>query len=183
MLATGAFDWRASAFAWRARNVVESASPMLEGGTRAALADLLDELPERLAALAGCGLPDTLVHGDFHPGNVRGDDEHLTVMDWGDSGVGHPLLDQAAFLEWVPAEHRQRVRSAWAAAWRAAVPGSDPERAGALVAPLAAVRQAVIYQLFLDNIEPVERVYHVGDPPMWLDRAAALYREGPRLLP
>jgi len=50
-----------------------------------------------------CGLRDTLVHGDFHPGNFRGDDRALTLLDWGDSGVGHPLLDQPAFLDAIPA--------------------------------------------------------------------------------
>jgi len=31
----------------------------------------LGELPARLARIERCGLPDTLVHGDLHPGNTR----------------------------------------------------------------------------------------------------------------
>ena len=27
-------------------------------------------------------MPDTLVHGDFHPGNLRGDDTALVLLDW-----------------------------------------------------------------------------------------------------
>lgn len=34
---------------------------------------LLADLEARLDALRECGLPDTLVHGDLYPGNVRGD--------------------------------------------------------------------------------------------------------------
>ena len=34
-----------------------------------------------------------------------------------------------------------------------------------------ALRQALIYRTFLDNIEPSERVYHRNDPTEWLKRA------------
>jgi hypothetical protein len=56
------------------------------------------------------------------------------------------------------------------------VPGSDPARAAALLAPLAAARQAVVYQHFLDHIEPSEHPYHRDDPPLWLRHAAARAR-------
>jgi len=39
---------------------------------------------------------------------------------------------------------------------------------------VAALRQALIYQVFLDGIEPSERTYHAGDPVHWLERAAAI---------
>jgi hypothetical protein len=45
-----------------------------------------------------------------------------------------------------------------------------------LIAPVAAARQAVIYQEFLDAIEPSERAYHEGDPARWLTRATHLVR-------
>ena len=64
------------------------------------------------------------------------------------------------------------MRAHWAALWLAAVPGSGPERAAALLEPVAAPRQAVIYDQFLAQIEPDERVYHTGDPAAWLRRAA-----------
>ena len=98
----------------------------------------------------------------------------MTLLDWGDSGIGHPLLDQAAFLDRVPEAVRERVRSHWLGLWRAAVPGSDPARAAELLAPIAAARQAVIYRRFLDHIEPAEHPYHWHDPAAWLSRAAAL---------
>jgi hypothetical protein len=56
------------------------------------------------------------------------------------------------------------------------VPGSDPERAAMLIAPVAAARQAVIYQVFLDGIEPSEHPYHAPDPADWLTRTARLAR-------
>src|SRR4029079_5813543 len=102
----------------------------------------------------------------------------LTLLDWGDSGVGHPLLDEAAFLDAIPDACADAVRAHWVHQWRAAYPRSDPARASTLLAPVAAARQAVIYRNFLDNIEPSEQVYHRADPAKWLSRTAALLRAG-----
>jgi hypothetical protein len=131
---------------------------------------LLDGLADRLAAIAGCGLPDTLVHGDFHPGNVRGD----VILDWGDSVLGQPAFDLHRMVEDLPEAAAAPLVAEWCRWWRAAVPGGDPERAYALSEPVVALRNAMTYADFLDQIEPSEHVYHAEDVPAWLDRAATL---------
>jgi hypothetical protein len=171
----GAPDWRAGPFVPAVTDLVARTAGELDGDTVAALQALLDGLPDRFAAVAACGVPDTLVHGDFHPGNTRGSVEGRSVLlDWGDCGIGNPLLDQAAFLSSIGEPKREPVRAAWASLWRDAVPGSDPDRAAVLLAPVGALRQALIYRTFLDGIEPTERVYHANDPATWLRRAAGL---------
>lgn len=35
----------------------------------------------------------TFVHGDFHPGNIMVMDDDLVLIDVGDAGVGHPVID------------------------------------------------------------------------------------------
>ena len=47
-------------------------------------------------------------------------------------------------------------------------PGATPTGRRTLLAPVAALRQALIYRMFLDDIEPDERVYHAHDPAHWL---------------
>jgi hypothetical protein len=173
LLAAGLPDWRAHPLT----RLVDAL--LSRPDVRAQLADdelraldaLTASLPDRLAAIAACGVPETLVHGDFHQGNWRFDGRSLVLLDWGDSGVGHPMLDLSAFEERVSDDARPRVRAAWVDAWRAERPGSDPSRAAELIAPIAALRRAVIYQGFLDGIEPSERRYHGSDVPDWL-RAA-----------
>jgi Ser/Thr protein kinase RdoA (MazF antagonist) len=172
--ALGLPDWRGAALIPAIADVVTRTQDELPPGDRLRLERFLRELPARFAALSACGLGDGLIHGDFHPGNFRGQGSDMTLLDWGDSGIGHPLLDQAAFLDRVPGAAREPVRSHWLSLWRAAVPGSDPARAAALLAPIAAARQAVIYRRFLDHIEPAEHPYHRHDPAEWLGRAAAL---------
>ncbi len=141
------------------------------GGPGPRLSALLAGLDDRLDELAACGLPDTLVHGDFHPGNVRGTAERLSIIDWGDSVIGHPAIDLLRMCEHV--DDPEPLRQEWAARWRAAVPGCDPERAVVLIEPLVALRNAAAYAGFLDAIEPSEWPYHADDVPYWLAQAAA----------
>jgi hypothetical protein len=178
LLALGLPDWRAPALGAAITDVIERTRDEISAEDRAMLADFVRRLPDRFDDVATCGLRDTLVHGDFHPGNFRGDGRALTLLDWGDSGVGHPLLDQPAFLDAIPSAWVGAVRAHWLQQWSAAVPGSDPAHASILLAPIAAARQAVIYRNFLDNIEPSEQVYHRADPAKWLSRSAALARAG-----
>ncbi|MBV8594071.1 MAG: aminoglycoside phosphotransferase family protein [Caulobacteraceae bacterium] len=145
-------------------------------GVRRSLRGLLETWEKRWAAIADCGIPHSLVHGDFHPGNFRGRGLDLTLLDWGDSLVGHPLLDLSAFLDRIPPAQVAAARDHWFDGWRRVVPGSDPARAADLIAPIAAARQASIYHRFLAGIEPSEHPYHRLDPARWLARAARLLR-------
>lgn len=176
LLALGLPDWRGPALTGAIQAVFERTAPQLSTKNRGALAAFVADLPRRFADLAACGLGDGLVHGDVHPGNIRGQGHDLTLLDWGDSGVGHPLLDSSAFLDRIPKDAVDAVRAVWIARWREAVPGSDPGKALSLLAPIAAARQAVIYQGFLDRIEPAEHPYHANDPADWLQRTAVLVR-------
>ena len=178
LLGAGLPDWRGAVLTDLAAAVVARRAGELDRAILATLDRLLAGLSERWEEVATCGLSDTLVHGDFHRGNVRGTSERLVLLDWGDCGIGHPMLDQAAFLAALSADDQAAVRTAWVSAWRDAIPNSDPSRAATLLEPVAALRQATIYQAFLDGIEPDERIYHAHDPAIWLRRAAALVRPG-----
>ena len=176
LLKIGLPDWRGPALTLALAALVERRGAELAPNDRRVLETFVADLPNRFAAIEACGIPDTLVHGDFHPGNVRGAAGSLVLLDWGDCGVGQPMLDMSAFLDRIPPSAVDRVRSRWQIAWRTAVPGSDPNRAAALLAAIACSRQALIYQVFLDAIELSEQPYHRDDPAEWLARAATLVR-------
>jgi hypothetical protein len=139
--------------------------------------EVVPDLDERLAAAAASGLPDTLVHGDLHPGNTRvaGDDDPV-VIDWGDAYLGNPVFDILRLTETVDADAAAGLRTAWAQRWRAAVPGCDPEAAVAALAPVAALRHAAVYAAFLAGIEPAEHPYHAQDVPRCLREARTAAR-------
>jgi len=176
LLGIGLPDWRDPALTLALAALVERRGHELSPDDRRVLAVFVADLPRRFAAVDACGIPDTIVHGDFWPGNVRGDAGSLVLLDWGDCGVGHPMLDMAAFLDRIAPGAVDRVRSQWLNDWRTAVPGSDPDRAAALLAPVASSRLALVYQVFLDAIGSSEQPYHRDDPTEWLARSATLVR-------
>ncbi len=146
----------------------------LTAGELAAVRELLAELPALVDALAACGLPETVLHGDFHPGNWRSDgDRPATVIDFADACLGHPALDGLRPRAFLSPEAWQHHAEVWAQAWRRHVPGSDPARALELAEPLHHLSYALRYQEFLDHIEPSERPYHAGDPAAELRAALA----------
>jgi streptomycin 6-kinase len=100
-----------------------------------------------------CGLPDTLLHGDLHMGNVVSDGESMTIVDWGDSVIGNAAFDVLR----TPGD--PDLLADWAKMW----PGCDALRAAELLRPVEFLRQAVVYAGFLASIEPAERPYHIGD--------------------
>ncbi|MEM9563371.1 MAG: aminoglycoside phosphotransferase family protein [Actinomycetota bacterium] len=139
------------------------------GPDRPALLELIDGLEARLDQVARLSPPDSLVHGDPHPGNARRLVEPPVWFDWGDAFVGNPLLDLAATHRLGPV-----AVEAWLAALVERWPGCDPGRALDLLAPVAALRQAWVYQRFLDGIESTEHVYHCDDVGEALDATEAI---------
>ena len=63
----------------------DQAAPYLTAADQAALHRFLMAIPQR----------HTFVHGDFHMGNVMLQDGELVLIDVGEAGWGHPLLDFA----------------------------------------------------------------------------------------
>jgi len=129
------------------------------------------------AAIEACGIEDTLLHGDPHPGNARIGHGPPVIFDWGDSGWGNPLLDLAV-VDRAPTDRREHLEGFWLDRWRAARPGTDPHQAFGLLRPFAGLRAAAVYQRFLDHIEASERVYHRDDVEQCLQRAEILFSPG-----
>jgi hypothetical protein len=140
------------------------------------LGPLLADMDARIAAVAACGLPHSLVHGDLHPGNVRLGGGPPVVFDWGDSTVGSPTGDILRLTDRLDRAAEAALVESWAARWRRDAPGSEPERAVRLWRPVAELHLAAVYAAFLAGIEPSEHPYHAGDVAPCLRRAAAYAR-------
>ncbi len=129
----------------------------LSSASRARLDLAVAELPGRCAELARCGVPETLMHGDFHPGNVIASAAGPALIDWTDGCLSHPFFDLATMLP-----DDTTTRAAWLppylACWRAAYPSADIDGAYALSESLACLHHAVSYQRILDAIEPGPRL-------------------------
>jgi aminoglycoside phosphotransferase (APT) family kinase protein len=129
----------------------------------------LDTATERIGAtvawvrdatrdLGDLGLPDTLVHGDFHAGNVALVDDGVLIFDWSDAALGNPIVD---LVTWLGEEHeparRGRSFEAWLAAWADVI---DPPTVRAKLDAMlgvGAAYQCVSYVGILRALEPATR--------------------------
>jgi DNA-binding CsgD family transcriptional regulator len=114
-------------------------------------------LPALSAELASCGVPDALLHGDIHPGNIARNERGYTFFDWTDAAVGHPFLDMIAIATEDDAHTAEAMRAAYLAEW-ATVTGPEPaERAWELAVVLMAANQAITYLSLASSIDPPDQ--------------------------
>ena len=124
-------------------------------------------VPARVEALRACGVPETLMHGDFYPGNIASDGERLVIFDWTDACVSHPLFDLATFVPRDPVEHAAATQ-AFLEAWTPAVDMRTLERAAEIAQPLACIHHATSYMRLLDGIDPTDHWEFDSDVLFWL---------------
>jgi phosphotransferase family enzyme len=141
-------------------------------------ARFLDELDAYVARVDDCALPDVLVHGDFHPGNVRASESRITILDWGDSFLGNPAFDLLRLSEGAPPAVAAELLARWSARWRECQKHCEPERAATLLRPLVPLRAAATYARFLDQIEAAEHPFHAVDVTERLQLAESLLAAG-----
>jgi hypothetical protein len=179
LMAAGAIDRRGPAFLAAATTLCarDDVRETLSADTRAKLDALIDALPQLLDDIDACGLPDTIVHGDLTPGNVIGSADGAFLLDWGEVAVGLPLLDVPGLSRTLGPTDTQRLRDAVVAFWSAHRPTADVKRALALSPIVLELSAALVYQRFLDNIEPLERHYHCDDVAPRLAAAVAHLRD------
>jgi hypothetical protein len=104
-------------------------------------------------ALAQYNIPHTLVHGDFHAGNVafRGDD--LLIFDWTDACIAHPFFDLPVYLDFDGGDNQDEIRQAYLAEWLSYEPMERLEQAYRLAELGAALHQVISYQGIYNGIE------------------------------
>ena len=165
MLAAGVPDLRGDKLVQALTEVVDRRAP-----DDPDLRRLVDIAGGIVAEADAAGVPQTLVHGDAHPGNCRVATEPPLWFDWGDSFIGNPLLDLAAHNPFAPA-----IREHWVGLWADKSPNPGRvQRVWQHLRPVAQLRSAWVYQRFLDNIEVSEQRYHDDDVGQVL-RAVAEY--------
>jgi len=140
------------------------------------LSDWHDVAPERAGQLvawlhravgevAELGLPDVVVHGDFHPGNVAtlAGGERV-VFDWSDAALGPPFLDVPTWLSWLSDDddepERARVWESFATGWADVLPADAWRARRTLFEGVAGAYHVVSYAGILRTTEPSRHDEH-----------------------
>ena len=118
---------------------------------------------EQAAWLGGVGLPETLVHGDFHVYNVIPRDGRPVIIDWSDAAISHPLLDIGPWFGHPGAPgDPDRAWATWLDALRAFGPVEALRGERERVFALASAFQLASYAGIVRGLEPANR-YQLSD--------------------
>ena len=112
--------------------------------SRKELSDLGEILKGALCCLESSGIPDTLGHSDFNPGNILVGSEHCVFIDWAEAHVSHPFLTFEYLIAHMRKDYpaltrfEDTIRSSYAQHWQSV---SLPEHVSEafLFSPLVAV--------------------------------------------
>jgi hypothetical protein len=137
----------------------DRSDPVADLGLRAGrLSGLVDWVRAAADDLGTLDLPDGLVHGDFHAGNVGVDGDRLRIFDWSDAAIAHPLLDATPWMQdAATAEDGEALWRPWVEAWQDRVPASELASRRVAVAGLGAAYQLVSLDGILRGMEPAIR--------------------------
>lgn len=113
---------------------------------------------------AGSALPHTLIHGDFHPGNVLG----TTIIDWSDAAIANPLHDVNNYLFCVDEALRGSLLGAYAEAW----PEYDIHAEAAACEAETYEYLATTYAGITAALADDDRWWCAGEEERWLARAS-----------
>jgi aminoglycoside phosphotransferase (APT) family kinase protein len=137
------------------------------------LCHLVPRVQQCCDALAAYQIPETIVHGDVHLGNMANPQGHILFFDWTDGCVSHPFLDPVVMrsdTQRLPdaAAMAEPLRQAYLAPWAALASMPHLYEAWRLAGPLGAVHQAMNYYRITTHMEAAHYPELTGGLQFWL---------------
>lgn len=158
-------------------------------GDEEVVADLSSREVEQLRALgpdlkilchqlANDAIPQTLVHGDLHPGNIAVQNGTPIYFDWTDACVAHPFFDVLTFLDTVddPVWQR-RLHDSYLVQWTDYASLECLREVFARSQLLATIHQAVSYRHIMAPVEGPSKQAIRGGATYWLRKLLQLVAE------
>ena len=132
---------------------------------------LIGQIPRLQAVcsvLAEAPVPQTLVHGDLHGGNVGRQNGKIFFFDWTDACLSHPFFDMVDIFYEEDTAVQTQLRDAYLSEWTAFAAISELLKIWNLAEIGAAIHHAISYWQILVNIEPRARGELEHMLPFWL---------------
>jgi hypothetical protein len=160
LLELGCHDRRLERLSAQAATLTADAAALdgLTDAERAQFREMLPRLQAMCDALAACGIPHTLVHGDLHLNNVAANAGRQQFFDWSDACVSHPFFDLISVFDEEDRAAQVQLRDAYLSVWSDCVPLERLLEAWALAQPLSDLHQAISYQHILVGLEKAAKV-------------------------
>lgn len=176
LLAAGCLDRR---LAWLATQIEplitnELARSYLTAEEQAQLQASIPRLQTLCQELAAFAIPETLVHGDLHGGNVAVQGADFIYFDWTDACISHPFFDMLSIFMERDTAVQSQLRDAYLAQWTGFAPLPRLLAAWSLAEVLGAVHHAISYWQIVAHLEPHSRNQLENWLQWWLRRVLTL---------
>ena len=112
--------------------------------------------------LSSYKIPETLVHGDFHSGNVAIRDDDFLIFDWTDACISHPFFDLPIFLDYDGGDDVDAVRQAYLGEWQDYESMDNLETIYKLAETAASLHQVISYQGIRNGVEAEQQADWAG---------------------
>ncbi len=150
----------------------------LDWESRRAWSASMPRLVAACSRLRDAGVPDTLVHGDFHPWNVARTPRGLVVFDWSDGAIGHPFVDMVTTLARTPdIEVRRGLADRYLEAWPE-IAARDRPGVADLAMVVGSLYQVQSYLAILATLDPEDSLDLQGADVRWARRALGALEQG-----
>jgi hypothetical protein len=158
----------------------EELAGRLAPDARAGWVGAVPQLVDACATMDALGIPDTLVHGDLHPGNiVVTPDDRFVVVDWSDGALANPFVDLATYLvRTKDRDLRLQLLDAYADAWAGVLDRSQVETAGNLAMTVGCLYQVQTYRVLHAALDEPDRAIFDGAAAGWATRAVEALDRG-----
>lgn len=151
----------------------------LDQETRDAWVAATPRLVDACAALIDIGLPDTLIHGDLHPGNVVLRPAGHVVVDWSDAAIGNPFVDLVTFvIRAKDRDVRRRLADTYIESWDGAARPARRDDIAGLAMVVGSVYQVATYLSLLPAMDPPDGALFEGADVKWAKRALDALEHG-----
>jgi hypothetical protein len=125
---------------------------------------IVDWLVDAVAQVEQLGLPDVLVHGDFHPGNVRLAGDRTVIFDWSDAAISKPFVDVMTWATWLPHDPtaRDALWRSFADVWSDVLPPASWLELRPTLEGIAGAYHVVSYAGIVRSLDRLRRPEHAG---------------------
>lgn len=121
------------------------------------LHEFTPRLKEMCRSIVTYLVPQTLVHGDLHWGNVAYKDDNFIFFDWTDACITHPFFDMISIFGEEEAAKKQRWRDAYLDCWIDHEPMERLLKIWKIAEPLSALHQMISYQSIVNGTEQASK--------------------------
>jgi hypothetical protein len=179
LFAAGCLDRRLNVLASQIDGLLadEGCYSKLNDEEKAAWQALGPHLKDLCQQLRHYNIPYTLVHGDFHAGNIAVQDERVLFFDWTDACVAHPFFDLPVLIEYDAEDHAGALWDTYLTEWTAYESMERLREACEIAKILGALHQAVSYQGIYNGIEAEQQEGWEFGVPTFARRILKLMKE------